>query len=313
MTGLVAKKDYQFDGKVKLPIDIAAPGNRDIWFDSASGKLAFRLGTTTILIPLPSDIGGGGGFSQEQIEDFVALMLVDNSILDWSYTDNGSLPGSLQAIIKPGVVTNTELADMVAARIKGRASGAGTGVPTDLTGAQVKTLLAIVAADISDFVTAAQAALSVSDTSSLDLSYSGGVISGAVLDSPLLGGQSKAQIQSDIIAAISGGASAAYDTLIEIQNFLQGDDTALSGLTTAVGIRARFYAGAVPSGASTANIDHNLGLTNIHDFTARVFVTATGAEEEYAMVGSNSNRVILTDETGANIAAGRRIFLTAGV
>ncbi len=36
---------------------------------------------------------------------------------------------------------------------------------------------------------------------------------------------------------ILGGASAAYDTLLEIQNELQGDDTAIAGLLTAVGKR----------------------------------------------------------------------------
>ena len=39
------------------------------------------------------------------------------------------------------VVTNPKLADMPAATIKGRASGAGTGDPTDLTSAQVFTIL----------------------------------------------------------------------------------------------------------------------------------------------------------------------------
>lgn len=38
-------------------------------------------------------------------------------------------------------VTNAKLSDMAAATIKGRASGAGTGVPTDLTAAQARTAL----------------------------------------------------------------------------------------------------------------------------------------------------------------------------
>lgn len=40
-----------------------------------------------------------------------------------------------------GSVTNAMLADMAAARIKGRASGAGTGAPTDLTGTQATVIL----------------------------------------------------------------------------------------------------------------------------------------------------------------------------
>lgn len=212
---LVTKKDYQFDGKLKIPTaagDQASPADRDLWVDTVAGKLAVRIAGAKVLVPLASEIGG----------------------------------------------------------------------------------------------------VSVSDTASLDLAYAAGVISGTVLDSPKLEGNTLAQVQAAVIASISAGASAAYDTLLEIQNLLQADDTADALIVTAMALRARFFAAAVPNGAPTANIDHNLGLTNIHDFTARIFVSATGAEEEYGMVGSTANRIILTDETGANIAAGRRIFITAG-
>ena len=37
---------------------------------------------------------------------------------------------------------------------------------------------------------------------------------------------------------ILGGASSAYDTLQELQTFLQNDSTAISGLLTAVGTKA---------------------------------------------------------------------------
>ena len=42
--------------------------------------------------------------------------------------------------IQPNVVDNTKLADMAQATVKGRASGAGTGDPTDLSGSQVATI-----------------------------------------------------------------------------------------------------------------------------------------------------------------------------
>jgi hypothetical protein len=45
----------------------------------------------------------------------------------------------------------------------------------------------LTSADLSDFTTAARAAISVSDTATLDLTYSAGAISGAVLDSPTVG------------------------------------------------------------------------------------------------------------------------------
>lgn len=43
--------------------------------------------------------------------------------------------------IEDDSVTNAKLANMVQARVKGRASGAGTGDPTDLTGTQVGALI----------------------------------------------------------------------------------------------------------------------------------------------------------------------------
>jgi hypothetical protein len=43
--------------------------------------------------------------------------------------------------IPDGSLTNAKLADMAQATVKGRASGAGTGVPTDLTAAQVRAIL----------------------------------------------------------------------------------------------------------------------------------------------------------------------------
>lgn len=53
------------------------------------------------------------------------------------------------AQINDNSVNNAKAADMVQSRIKGRASGAGTGDPTDLTGTQTKTILAISAGDVS--------------------------------------------------------------------------------------------------------------------------------------------------------------------
>ncbi len=72
-----------------------------------------------------------------------------------------ALSGDVIAAAGSGVVTiaddavaNAKLADMAQARLKGRAASAGTGDPIDLTPAEAKTLLAIVAADISDLAEA---------------------------------------------------------------------------------------------------------------------------------------------------------------
>lgn len=57
---------------------------------------------------------------------------------------DGYLAASTAARLKMAdkFVVNAKLDDMAAATIKGRASGAGTGVPTDLTAAQTRTILA---------------------------------------------------------------------------------------------------------------------------------------------------------------------------
>jgi len=46
-------------------------------------------------------------------------------------------------------ITNIKLADMIQGRIKGRAAAAGTGLPSDLTAAEVKTILALAASESS--------------------------------------------------------------------------------------------------------------------------------------------------------------------
>lgn len=62
--------------------------------------------------------------------------------------------GVVATTIATDAVTNTKLANMATATIKGRAT-AGTGDPEDLTAAQTKTVLAIAAGDVSGLATVA--------------------------------------------------------------------------------------------------------------------------------------------------------------
>lgn len=257
--------------KLVIPISSGTPsgaGQGWLWVDTAGTiSLAFHDGTVEHLIPLT------GGLTDEQIQDVIGPFLADNADFDFTYDDAGN---AVTAVIKPGAVDYAQIQDVTAARVLGRATGAGTGSVTELGAAAIRTIL-------------------------------------GTLDADTLGGQSAVAIKADVVSAIANGASAAYDTLVEIQALLQGDDTAISGLTTSVGLRSRYKALAVPSGAATATLAHNLALANIHDYNLKVFVTATGVMEEYAHVGADANNITLTDETGANIAAGRRAFITAGV
>lgn len=82
-------------------------------------------------------------------------------------------------------VINAKLANMAQATIKGRASGAGTGDPTDLSAAQVKTILTIASTDISDFNEAVQdvAGAMITDSATIDWTYDDatGVVTGVVI------------------------------------------------------------------------------------------------------------------------------------
>lgn len=56
-------------------------------------------------------------------------------------THTGDVTGATALTIASGAVSNSKLANMAAGTIKGRASGAGTGAPVDLTATQARTLL----------------------------------------------------------------------------------------------------------------------------------------------------------------------------
>ncbi len=60
----------------------------------------------------------------------------------------------------------------------------------------------------------------------------------AGVDASTLQGKSAAQIESDIIAAISAGASSAYDTLIEIQNAIESNDLDIASLLSTLSTKA---------------------------------------------------------------------------
>ena len=91
------------------------------------------------------------------------------------------------AQISDDAVTNAKLANMAAATFKGRAAGAGTGDPIDLTAAQAKTALAITASDVSglgalatlDQVGAAQIAAGALDGKAINMQ--GALLRGAEL------------------------------------------------------------------------------------------------------------------------------------
>lgn len=104
--------------------------------------------------------GGGTGSPQDLTASQVKTILAISLSSDVTGTlqaaqapafsgDVTSSAGSLALTIANDAVTNAKAANMADSTIKGRAAGAGTGDPTDLTAAQVKTILALSAGDIS--------------------------------------------------------------------------------------------------------------------------------------------------------------------
>lgn len=102
------------------------------------------LGTTALTFVQVTGLG--------QVTAGAALTKTGNT-LDVAVDGTGIEVNADALRLKDDGVTNAKLANMAQALIKGRAAAAGTGDPTDLTAAQVKTILALVAADISDFDT----------------------------------------------------------------------------------------------------------------------------------------------------------------
>lgn len=78
------------------------------------------------------------------------------------------------------------------------------------------------------------------------------------------------QVKSDIIA----GAPTAYDTLLEISNKLSSDDTAISGLLTAVGNRVRFDAAQTLTTPQQAQACANIGVGDPETDLAAAYAAA---------------------------------------
>lgn len=93
----------------------------------------------------------------------------------WRLTPRGLELGDTTGVLPAGSVTLSMIQNISTARILGRTT-AGTGVTEQLTVAQVITMLALVAANISDFNEASQDAVGgiLTDTATIDFTYNDG-------------------------------------------------------------------------------------------------------------------------------------------
>lgn len=104
---------------------------------------------------------GATAYDNEQAQDAVGGMLTDTATIDFTYNDG---PATVTADVKTDSIDNTLLANMVTDTVKGRAVGAGTGDPADLTRTQLTALLNLA-------TTLLQGAMSTTDKKRMDQVY----------------------------------------------------------------------------------------------------------------------------------------------
>jgi hypothetical protein len=129
-------------GLTALTGDVAASGSGSQAATIASDAVTFAkmqniatdrlVGRDTASSGDPEEISVSGGL------EFSGSGAIQRSALTGDVTASA---GSNSTTIANDAVTNAKAADMAAATIKGRASGAGTGDPTDLTGTQATAIL----------------------------------------------------------------------------------------------------------------------------------------------------------------------------
>ncbi|HEY6225410.1 MAG TPA: hypothetical protein VIW26_16625 [Gemmatimonadales bacterium] len=185
-------------------------------------------------------------------------------------------------------VDNTLLANMAQATIKGRAAAAGTGDPTDLSAAQVKTILALTSADVSDFTEAAQDAVggALTDSASIDFTYNdgAGTITAIVIDDSI----SDAKLRNSGALSVIGRSANSTGDPADISS--SSNDTVLRRTSTTLNwgqlTAGMFPATVIPDNALSSNIPLKNG--------ANVW-TASGGAAQY----TSADPLITLTETDA--------------
>lgn len=124
-----------------------------LYIGTSAGTTTFHFlggeGTHVSLRSISQTIAGTKTFSGSILVPNQSANNNSTNAANTAYVD-----AAVNAAAGTGAVANSQLANMAQATIKGRAAAAGTGAPSDLSASQVKTILAVVAADIGDFNTA---------------------------------------------------------------------------------------------------------------------------------------------------------------
>ncbi|MFM9881193.1 MAG: hypothetical protein ACKVOO_12385 [Burkholderiaceae bacterium] len=125
----------------------------------------------------------------------------------------------------------------------------------------LRTLINGNAADLSSLTTTAKGNLVVAINEVRALATSAGSINDA--STTTASTWSSQQINDYVASQVStilGGAGAAYDTLLEIQQALQADDSDIAAIMTALGNRVRFDAVQTLTAPQQAQACANIGV-----------------------------------------------------
>lgn len=234
---------------------------------------------------------------KQEASDLRSVNWVPN-VSGWRLTPTGIELGSVNAgLFPPGTITFADIQNIATARLLGRTT-AGSGTIEELSAATVKTLLAIVSTDLSDFTEAAQDAVGAAlvDTATIDFTYN----------------DPANTITADIIAAYR--RKTLFDYFADVGNIGTGEDDLFSS-TIAAGQLANNgekieteYAGTFVTSAGTATRQLRIyfGGTLIFD-TGALLITGATAWTVYATVIRVSASVVramvsLTTQ-GASLAA----------
>jgi hypothetical protein len=237
---------------------------------SATARL---LGRSTAGAGTGEEVGFGGG-----------IELNSGALRIAAFTgDVTKAAGGTATTIANDAVTNAKLANMAANTIKGNNTGSAAD-PKDLTVTELKALLALVAADISNFNTSVDGRITSQVTAAFINALSG-------VDADTLGGQDLTTLQNAIIAAIVDSAPSTLDTLNELAAALGDDPNFATTINTALAARNRTYTATYGNGTdSNYPIIHNLGTLAV---VVSIIEVASGDEWDVPVTHDNVNQVTI--------------------
>jgi hypothetical protein len=216
-----------------------------------------------------------------------------------------SLPYFGSTTLADGSVTNAKLANMAQATFKGRAAGAGTGAPADLTATQAKAILALTASDVSGLATVA---------TSGDAGDLTGTLSNARL-SAFTGDATKAAGSGVLTLATVNSNTGTYGGAATVPQISVDGKGRITGVT-AVSISLGWSA---ITGTPTTLAGYGITLTSGNVTTALGFTPENsankGAANGYASLGSDgkvpSSQLPAASGPGASVSWPTTVTLTA--